>query len=154
MKHTLLIFILSVFCSMAWGQGTVSRLTFISGGKAATNAGITVGEPILGRSNMVTLGSQQGSSYVTNSIDAIINKNQVSVFPNPFSESFNVTVKGEAESNFSLRIINLMGQEIFVKNNLQKAYTCNLQEFPQGTYCIIITDKQNQKIISKNLIKL
>ena len=154
MKKQILVFIFSLFCAMAWSQGTVSRLAFNSGGAAATSLGISIGEPILGRSSQVTLGSQQGQTYYPVGIAKIDADSYAKVFPNPFTNEFTVTVNGHAENNFSVRVVNVMGQEIVSQSGLNRTYLCNFSQYSRGTYFISVTNSKGEKIISKTIIKI
>jgi len=154
MKGSLMIFIFAVFSYAGWSQASSSRITFISGGHTSSQTSITMGEPILGGNSQITLGSQHWTEPVTVGQRAFLPTSDATIFPNPFADRLNVSVKGVSENNFSVSIANLLGQEVFFQNKLSKTHSFDLGNYRQGIYFISVFNSKGEKIITKQLIKI
>ena len=75
----------------------------------------------------------------------------INIFPNPSNgiinlESINTTIK-------DIYIYNIIGEEIYYLNPLQKHLTINLSNFESGTYLLRCSDINNNSIINKIVLK-
>ena len=85
------------------------------------------------------------------------NINDVKIYPNPFNNSFNISLS----SNFighkiEVSVYDMRGRLIIQENSVfdQKAINVdNLKSISNGTYFIKIKDLENQQLITKKLIK-
>jgi|GEM_PF-4080434 len=76
----------------------------------------------------------------------LLNKVQLSVYPNPTSNSLNVTLTKNEESCNIIKLINVMGQIVFFKNiskNKGVNEVINLSDFAKGVYLLTITNDAN-----------
>ena len=76
------------------------------------------------------------------------------VYPNPSRDIFNISFTSEEVQDFTLRVVNLLGEEI-IKEDMQQfvgeyVKTINLNQYKKGVYLLeIIT---NNGTINKKLI--
>lgn len=74
------------------------------------------------------------------------------VYPNPFSDSFKLYF-GDHVENFSLKIIDLMGNQVYANDNINGAH---VEVYPgrlaQGMYLLILTDNTTNQIYSTSKI--
>ena len=101
----------------------------------------------------ITLGDK---SYVCNNIngDDIINDMDINIFPNPFTNSFNISFNEVIHTNVKIKIYDLLNRlvydEVFESNQEIKV---NLNSLSTSNYILMIyvNDKVHQKnIISNN----
>ena len=81
-------------------------------------------------------------------------ENIVQVFPNPFTNSFNVYLRNFTQPNGSLKIFNAQGQMLFQKNitiNGSSFTEVNTQSFPRGIYILKIEAGNKVKFVKKIL---
>ena len=79
---------------------------------------------------------------------------ELEVYPNPSRDIFNISLTSEQEQNFTLRVLNLLGEEL-IKEDVQKfvgeyVKSINLNQYEKAIYLLeIITDKGtiNKKLI-------
>ena len=76
----------------------------------------------------------------------------VSVFPNPSTNEVSFIVENGEDSEYSLKIYNLMGQEVFVTGEFKFGVKVDLSKFVKGMYFYQVFDKQKAIAIGK-LIK-
>ncbi len=80
-----------------------------------------------------------------------------SVIPNPFENSFAITIYSEGEQKITISLSNLLGKEIrnktvFLVKEFNSIEFDDLKEVPNGVYIIKTTDAKGQ-IVSEKLIK-
>ena len=79
---------------------------------------------------------------------------ELSVYPNPSRDVFNVTFTSESKQSIELRIINLVGEIIFTETleNFEGGYTksFNLSEYSKGVYLLELDTDLG--IVNKKLI--
>jgi hypothetical protein len=88
----------------------------------------------------------------TNTNTSILNTLEISVFPNPFTNSFTIKNGNRSERQLSIGIFNLYGQLILhdvIPGN--EDYQINLNGYPRGFY--YLTVKNSGKSITYKLIK-
>ena len=80
--------------------------------------------------------------------------NNLNIYPNPSRNIFNISFKSNIIQNFRIRILNLLGKEVYLENKLKfiGEYTrqINLENFDKGIYFLEI--KNNTGITNKKLI--
>lgn len=94
-------------------------------------------------------------------IDAVLsgvnppsNKNQIKIYPNP-SKDYVFIDNGDFSlmNNYSLKIINAAGQEVFASNINQKVFQVNLSTLTgKGTYFVMLYDPQNNLMEVKKIV--
>ena len=76
------------------------------------------------------------------------------VYPNPSRDIFNVSFTSESKQTIEVRLVNLVGEIIFIENleNFEGEYThsFNLSEYSKGIYLLEL-DTDNG-IVNKKLI--
>ena len=79
---------------------------------------------------------------------------ELSVYPNPSRDEFNVTFTSESQQSIELRIINLVGEIIFTETleNFEGEYTnsFNMSEYSKGVYLLELDTDHG--IVNKKLI--
>ena len=86
--------------------------------------------------------------------DNITGENIVQVFPNPFTNSFNVYLRNFTQQNGSIKIFNAQGQMLFQKNitiNSSLFTEVNTQSFSHGIYFLKIEAGNEVKFVKKVL---
>jgi cytochrome c peroxidase len=83
----------------------------------------------------------------------ILNSSQITVYPNPTAHQITVNLGNLSVNNSTqLKLINALGQTVFVKNKLiNSSETIDLSAFPGGQYVVLVTS--NGQIISRKLVK-
>jgi hypothetical protein len=79
----------------------------------------------------------------------------VSVYPNPATDYVNVVLSGDASVSANIRLINLAGQVLMEKNVSNAGGTTvplAVNNFPQGSYLIMVTGSDGTKQVNKILI--
>ncbi|MEP6950718.1 MAG: M1 family aminopeptidase [Ginsengibacter sp.] len=87
--------------------------------------------------------------------DSINGENIVQIFPNPFTNSFNVYLRNFTQQNGALKIFNTQGQLLFRKNIMASGsfFTeVNTQSFPPGMYVLKI-EAGNEVKFTKKILK-
>ncbi len=88
--------------------------------------------------------------------DGFNNRQSFSVFPNPSNGNFNVTYDSLEKENYTLEVINLLGQSVYNENltnfsgNLNKQLSLPSKE--KGVYIITLTNSNNNKISKKVVV--
>ncbi|MBC8265338.1 MAG: T9SS type A sorting domain-containing protein, partial [Flavobacteriales bacterium] len=76
------------------------------------------------------------------------------VYPNPSRDIFNVTFTTKEKQDLEIRILNVIGEEVFTESKTQFVgeYTkqINLEEYPKAIYFLEI--ETNDGVINKKLI--
>ena len=86
--------------------------------------------------------------------DPISGENIVQVFPNPFTNSFNVYLRNFNQQKGALKIFNARGQLLFRKNiaiNGSLFTMVNTQSFPRGIYFLEIETANEVRFVKKIL---
>ena len=86
--------------------------------------------------------------------DPVSGENIVQVFPNPFTNSFNVYLRNFNQQNGALKIFNARGQLLFRKNiaiNGSLFTVINTQSFSRGIYFLKIETANEVKFVKKIL---
>ena len=78
----------------------------------------------------------------------------LSIYPNPSDDVFNITFKVEQKQNLKVRILNVIGEEVY-KENLQQfvgeyVKSINLEQYNKAIYFLEI--ETNNGVINKKLI--
>ncbi len=79
---------------------------------------------------------------------------KVSVFPNPVAEVINVQFEGENEASDVL-IKDIIGREVVnAKINNADYLSYDLASWPEGTYMLMILNKDGQKLAAEHIVKI
>ncbi|MFT6814622.1 MAG: hypothetical protein ACJAZ3_000513 [Sphingobacteriales bacterium] len=100
-------------------------------------------------------GTGNGSSTKTTSVNNTEVISGISIYPNPFSEVINITLKSDEIVADEMRLLNGLGQVVYSIpiNSLTKEYTLPIQpSITEGVYLLEILNKK-QLISSQTLIK-
>jgi hypothetical protein len=88
-------------------------------------------------------------------IDPIANNKDFRVYPNPFSNSINIDWKGKQQSNVTIRLTNIVGQEVY-KTAMKLTSGKNAVSIPalnSGNYILLIQDADGKSWSSKMVKK-
>jgi hypothetical protein len=89
------------------------------------------------------------------SIDPIANNKDFNVYPNPFSSNINIDWKGKQQSNVTIRLTNIVGQEVY-KTSTKLTTGKNSVSIPSlnsGNYILLIQDADGKSWSSKMVKK-
>lgn len=77
----------------------------------------------------------------------------VTVYPNPFMDSFTVTISNPLEEVATIRIVTLLGQQVYQTQlaPFQNEKTISFGSYPTGTYIIQLVS--SSQTITKKIIK-
>jgi hypothetical protein len=84
-------------------------------------------------------------------IDPIANNKDFNVYPNPFSNNINIDWKGKQQSNVTIRLTNIVGQEVY-KTSMKLVTGKNAVSIPSlnnGNYILLIQDADGKSRSSK-----
>ena len=88
------------------------------------------------------LWTQPNSIRIEGGISAI---SELSVYPNPTRDIFNVSFKSETKQFVELRVVNIVGEIIFTENlkDFKEEYTksFNLSDYSKGVYFLELYSK-------------
>ena len=75
----------------------------------------------------------------------------VRVYPNPVGNVINLNINGleNGDVNTEIRLLNLLGQSVYMSNYAGISHVINVAEFPDGYYMLIVAF--DDKIISKQI---
>jgi hypothetical protein len=88
-------------------------------------------------------------------INPIANNKDFSVYPNPFSNNINIDWKGKQQSNVTIRLTNIVGQEVY-KTSMKLTAGKNAISIPSlnsGNYILLIQDADGKSWSSKMVKK-
>lgn len=87
----------------------------------------------------------------TSGIDPIANNKDFNVYPNPFSNNINIDWKGKQQNNVTIRLTNIVGQEVY-KTSMKLIAGKNSITIPSlnnGNYILLIQDTDGKSWSSK-----
>lgn len=149
-----------VLQSAAYSQIVQRQMVSAQGGLYTTNGFVfsqSVGQlSVIGTSNTSQFTFQQGfqqslAAMVSNTIS--VPDFAVTIFPNPVTESFTITVANAPEESLSIQITNLVGQVLYQgqMSSFQSQKTIPFEAYPRGTYLIQLY--AGKQITTKKIIK-
>jgi len=84
-----------------------------------------------------------------------VEKNQISVFPNPFHELVNISINSKIDFPFDAVLIDISGKEVQKKSGI---YSSNFQlmreSLPVGIYILKISDHSQEGVFTKRIIAI
>lgn len=85
----------------------------------------------------------EGSTLSTDDVDV----QQLSIHPNPFSDT--ITVTSTKENSYQIDIINILGQKIYsqVHQTVDNKITINTKTLPQGLYVLMLSDNTTRTVL-------
>ena len=92
--------------------------------------------------------SGKGSTEADNSVESVAAANAVAIFPNPASETLNLTGIDTKEI-ISLQVIDLTGRVIYTNENLDEDIQIDLNSFLPGNYIIRFFDIDGMSVSKK-----
>lgn len=111
---------------------------------------------VIGNTTMTTYTFQQGfqQSFVSlfeNKVDLL--NFSVTIYPNPFIDSFTVALSNPLEELATISIVTLLGQQVYQTQlaPFQTQKTISFGFYPSGTYLVQLRSKN--QTISKKIIK-
>ena len=162
MKKTIVLIMFCACSYMGFAQQTdtnpsLGRVFFSSGGGNSNLNPVSIGEPFAGATtNISTFGSQQTAFYPP-SWQGISNiqktNNKFSLFPNPATTTIKVQVSGSSENDYTIKIINYLGQEVFIKQHISKIAQISIADLSQGVYAVIYCDNDGAIIHTDKIVK-
>lgn len=88
-------------------------------------------------------------------IDPVASNKDFNVYPNPFSNNINIDWKGKQQSNVTIRLTNIAGQEVY-KTSMKLTTGKNAVSIPSlnsGNYILLIQDADGKSWSSKMVKK-
>ncbi len=85
------------------------------------------------------------------SIKSIAEHKEFNIYPNPFRNNMSIDWKGKAQSDVSIRLVNILGQEVY-STSLQLNTGSNTLQLPalnSGNYILVIRDAEGKSWSSK-----
>jgi hypothetical protein len=149
-----------VLQSAAYSQIVQRQMLSAQGGSYTSNGFIfsqSVGQlSVIGTSTTSQLTFQQGFQQ---SLVAIVNNTisspdfLVTIYPNPVEDSFTITVINSPEEPLTIKIINLLGQQIYQCElaSFQSQKSIPFASYPRGTYLVQLY--AGKQITTKKIIK-
>ena len=77
--------------------------------------------------------------------------NSISIYPNPSTGEFNISINNPSISNANLEVFDVYGRLVYSKNVSSKMNSINLSEFSSGVYTVKIS--ANSQVSIKRIIK-
>lgn len=106
---------------------------------------------------VLTQGFQQPNKKLLNVDDYSNEIFNVSIFPNPFADNFNIEISNANHDNFIIEIFDLLGQRLnnnFILNDVNGTtkFEINTESLPIAVYMLRISTNDNkfQKVIKIN----
>lgn len=99
----------------------------------------------------VTMAAQNRDLAIANDINAsLAHKDyQVSISPNPASDKIKVSNTSSVFVNVT--VYNILGDEMFGKNDVEESIEIDISKFPYGTY--IVAFQNGDTVTTKRLVK-
>lgn len=69
----------------------------------------------------------------------------IKIYPNPFTDKLTISSESFEDQNIQLKIINSIGQEVHMQNNLNDNNEIDLSNLPKGLYFLTIENKSSNK---------
>ncbi len=131
---------------------TLNRIEFSSCGNSSNQLSISIAESINCIGNNLTVGSQQNNTTVIgyNNISSV---DYINIYPIPTNNYLFITANNESNSINTIKIVNLLGEEILLKQNLTLPNKIDISNLTNGLLFLLILDNENQIILSKPIIK-
>lgn len=108
--------------------------------------------PILALTHSNTAGQETFyGNYVDNPVLSAeeMEQEELSIYPNPVRNNLNFTVPQTIESNYSVQIFNMSGQQVYKVTNPVASF--DMSNFDNGVYLVLLTN--GEAIIRKKIVK-
>lgn len=145
----------------AYSQSIQRQMISTQGGVYANSTGFVFSQSIgqlsiIGTATTPTHTFQQGfqQSFVSLFENKVEKLNLVvRVYPNPFMDSFTVTISNPLEEVATIRIVTLLGQQVYQTQlaPFQNEKTISFGSYPTGTYIVQLVS--SSQTITKKIIK-
>ena len=101
------------------------------------------------------MNSKYKSCYITQvaTNDVISSNIEVELLPNPFYNNLTINIIEDNNEVFKMELYNTIGQKI-MQQNIAAQTTLDLAFLPQGTYFIMIQNKDKSSSVIKKIIKI
>jgi pimeloyl-ACP methyl ester carboxylesterase len=82
-------------------------------------------------------------------------KGNINIYPNPATDKLVINAANLQQGNHSIRIINTMGQSVFIQsfNSSNNSTNVDIARWPSGIYWIELSDANKQRIITTTFLK-
>jgi hypothetical protein len=134
----------NTFVSMA---ATISKTGLAAGTYYIEIDGVGNGTANTGYTDFASLGGYNisGTVPIATGIDEEERISVFNIFPNPSNGAFNVTFNAIAKSNYKVRVINVLGQQVYEEtlNGFSGPYAkqLNVEQYGKGIYMVNISDE-------------
>jgi hypothetical protein len=159
MKRKLQIIILSLLISFS--GNLLAQQVISSAGASATGTNVqlswNIGEPVIetftGTSAILTQGLLQSKLEVT-AVDPLDYPGlTLMVYPNPVFSSLRLDLQGELPKNLYLRLFDLNGKQILIRQIETLPELINMENFAQGTYLLKVSGNLDEPLKTFKIIK-
>jgi hypothetical protein len=82
-------------------------------------------------------------------INEISNFNSFSIYPNPAQTLINIEFENASSKNYTLSIVNVLGQTVYSKQTSDSKLQISVDEFPNGIYTVQVQSKKG--MLSKKI---
>ena len=80
-------------------------------------------------------------------------KAEISVFPNPANNAFNIVMSNASQETYSVELFNLVGERVLVENLVNGQNTIDVSTLPAGVYFYTIFDGQSTVETKKLIVR-
>jgi hypothetical protein len=80
-------------------------------------------------------------------------KAEISVFPNPANNTFNIVMSNVSQETYSVELFNLVGERVLVENLVNGQNTIDVSTLPAGVYFYTIFDGQSTVETKKLIVR-
>ena len=80
-------------------------------------------------------------------------KAEISVFPNPANNAFNIVMSNISQESYSVELFNLVGERVLVENLVNGQNTIDVSTLPAGVYFYTIFDGQSTVETKKLIVR-
>jgi hypothetical protein len=150
MKYKLFLILFAGQITFAGAQVLQSSLLSVAGDSYKNSTAQiewTLGEIAVetyANNGFLTQGFLQGSPVLLIGIDDQVvsaSQNVVAVFPNPFTNKFQLSFLNPPNGKVSIQVYDLLGKLVYQMNDVNEDYQYNMTGFASGMYIISVTSE-------------